>query len=914
LPDALARVLAALDAEQLITPDLFRRVSFAAGERFIAQGEPDTTVYVITTGSVRVACHSDGHTEELASLEAPTIVGELAAFFQGRTTDVTAQSTVEAVALDAVTIRDLCRNDPELARSVNDLVWRRAPVATVDSNLRAEAWTAPAEQERLVTAIRELARQRPELFEQVSVTPDPFEPFIREGDKLERVYLILAGEANVKLPDGRAITLGPGSPLGEIAALSPRGLATATVRFTRQSDLLSLSRDEFRALRKDADALVTERLNQTFTRALPSSVNEMFRSVRDQNIEALILRASLDMVLGAAGIYQDLNPAATTASPHAGWAVIRQKASLTRAVASLWRARTRGDIAAIVTGIRGIGLEGTAALKMINGEAALIREDWLERVAAICKPHLPEGVATGEFDAVRRRFELLRWLDEVLMADGALDATRLPGATADEKLRNFLKKQESTEGSSILDALDDLFETLMAAGLTRGSKPMVEDLRVVQFQKIRAHAKGATAVELPADHPARAGLRELRRRLARGEESAIGGADYATQRFPRLLLDRIVQGAVKIVAFDGTPAAGSAFVVDRFGPGARDPGVQPQYMTTEVQGLDGSGGRTLVTFHTDGTQVLLLTGFGVSRQRHNAAAILLYERNGRRIPEDHLILAAEGLSYVDAMRLDIQRALEEEASRAMVLGERVDHGALWTGLLILQHPREFEAGLKKAGSELRYASAALVDFYIGYARLAGGMARYIIPKVGGRGLYGDTAGAFVRACFTAGIRNLSRDVVFNGTAGGLLADLKPGESLLCPSGSIAGYEGEGRFSEFPIEGRISGALAERLRDRVTVTSTHVSVGAPGEETYDLIRDFVARGFESIDVEGAAIAEAVAEAGGRLTPIYTFSDNPLHSEHDRFDSLAVMGPFFEGSRFNAALWDVLWDVLVDCQRP
>ena len=243
--------------------------------------------------------------------------------------------------------------------------------------------------------------------------------------------------------DGPSVTVGPGSPLGEIAALSPRGLATATVRFTRQSDLLSLSRDDFRALRKDADALVTERLNQSFTRALPQSVKEMLRSVRDQNIEALILRASLDMVLSAAGIYRDLNPATTTAPPNAGWGIIRQKASLIEAVASLWRARTRADIAAIVTAIRELGLQGMPALKMLKGEAALVREDWLERVEAICKPYLPEAVATDEFDTVRRRFELLQWLDEVLVADGALDATRLPGATANEKLRNFLKSRRA---------------------------------------------------------------------------------------------------------------------------------------------------------------------------------------------------------------------------------------------------------------------------------------------------------------------------------------------------------------------------------------------------------------------------------------------------------------------------------------
>jgi hypothetical protein len=137
---------------------------------------------------------------------------------------------------------------------------------------------------------------------------------------------------------------------------------------------------------------------------------------------------------------------------------------------------------------------------------------------------------------------------------------------------------------------------------------------------------------------------------------------------------------------------------------------------------------------------------------------------------------------------------------------------------------------------------------------------------------------------------------------------------LCPSGRIARYDGEGRFSEYPIETGIRGGLADRLRNRVTMTSTHVSVGAPGEETYDLIRDFAARGFESIDVDGAAIAEAVVAVNGRLTPIYTFSDNPLHREHDRFDRLAVMRPFFEGSHFNAALWYVLSDVLAEVLRP
>lgn len=94
------------------------------------------------------------------------------------------------------------------------------------------------------------------------------------------------------------------------------------------------------------------------------------------------------------------------------------------------------------------------------------------------------------------------------------------------------------------------------------------------------------------------------------------------------------------------------------------------------------------------------------------------------------------------------------------------------------------------------------------------------------------------------------------------------------------------------------------------------MGAPGDETYDLIRELMALGFASIDVEAGAVMKAVtrldAERGGRapitFAPFYTYSDNPLHSEHDRYDSLAIMGPFFEGARFNAELWSALGQAL------
>ena len=53
--------------------------------------------------------------------------------------------------------------------------------------------------------------------------------------------------------------------------------------------------------------------------------------------------------------------------------------------------------------------------------------------------------------------------------------------------------------------------------------------------------------------------------------------------------------------------------------------------------------------------MLLLSGYGAARQRHNADSILLYELGGKRVPAENLILASERISYRERMRTD-QRA------------------------------------------------------------------------------------------------------------------------------------------------------------------------------------------------------------------------------------------------------------------
>jgi CRP-like cAMP-binding protein len=968
----LQTMLSRLQQEHETNPTIFGRVSFLPGQKFISQSEPDTAVYLLLRGKARVSkIDEQGVSHDLAVLSSPTIVGELSALSQGRTADVSAESEVEAITLDASVLREMCYIYPDFARSFTGLVNQRfaeTEKITESSDrddqihamakMKALAFATPENQRGIITALIDFAKQHPHVLKTERYLANTQEPFIKQGQALDRVYVIVEGEAEVHLPDGRAIRVGLGSPLGEISALSATGVATASVFFPNDIEVLSISRENFQALRGPAEALVTERINQMFTRPLPPEVKETLRSIRDQNLDALILRTALDIAHSTTGIFKDLNPDQVVLggiTDHTyNWSIIRQKCTIMQSVGSLLKlGKTRTDIASVIEEIRQYNLKGIPALKMFKGEAALLREDWVEGVASIYKPYLPEALTLEEFTAVRERFELIRWLDELLLRDGAITQSLLPGKDALDKLCMLLQARESAVPANIFEDIDDMFVELMEAGLTRGSKHIADDLMTVKFQKVQARLAGEALPqqpELPPDHMNYRALHETRERLSRGERSAIGGTDYATQRFPTMLLNRIVEGKVKVVVFDGTRNAGIAYVTQRFAPSSHILGVQPKYMTTEVQGLDGAGGRTLITFKEGEAQVLLLTGYGAARQRHNGASVLLYELSGKRIPEENLILACEGISYVNRMRTDIRRALEAEASKPLILGEPVNHTSIPTQLLILQNPKEFETALTgpdKKNADMSYASGAMFDFYISYARdHAGIITRYIIPKVGGKGLYGETAGDFVEACFTVGIIGLSNDIIFNGTAGGFdsespqefitaggLGEVKPGESVICPLHRIAQYEGRGKFTRMKMVtlfGGFEGAspkelearrLFETISNTVCFTSDHVAVGAPGDETYDLIRELVALGFTSIDVEAGSIMRAVEKLNENrnesnlitFTPLYTFSDNPLRSEHDRYDSLAIMGPFFEGARFNVELWDALKSILAFVQQ-
>jgi CRP-like cAMP-binding protein len=94
-------------------------------------------------------------------------------------------------------------------------------------------------------------RRKVELAMRLRVCP-PDAPVFREGDRDDRLYVILEGRVEVlrgpaKLPPVAPVYLGPGEFFGETALIddAPRTASVVPVEATR---LLSLSRPDFRAL------------------------------------------------------------------------------------------------------------------------------------------------------------------------------------------------------------------------------------------------------------------------------------------------------------------------------------------------------------------------------------------------------------------------------------------------------------------------------------------------------------------------------------------------------------------------------------------------------------------------------------------------------------------------------------------
>src|SRR5919202_6284399 len=92
-----------LDADERAEfEDLLEPVSFEAGEMLFEEGAPEERLYVLTSGTAEVyKMVLPGRRQYLATIEAPTVVGEMGLLTEPRATaSVEARTGIEAYGID----------------------------------------------------------------------------------------------------------------------------------------------------------------------------------------------------------------------------------------------------------------------------------------------------------------------------------------------------------------------------------------------------------------------------------------------------------------------------------------------------------------------------------------------------------------------------------------------------------------------------------------------------------------------------------------------------------------------------------------------------------------------------------------------------------------------------------------------
>jgi CRP/FNR family transcriptional regulator, cyclic AMP receptor protein len=108
------------DEEREELEELLEPVSFEAGETIFEEGGPEESLYVITSGAAEV--HKGvlpGRRQHLATIEAPTVVGEMGLLTEPRAAaSVEARTPIEAYSIDRDRFLEMLDDDSPAACKV----------------------------------------------------------------------------------------------------------------------------------------------------------------------------------------------------------------------------------------------------------------------------------------------------------------------------------------------------------------------------------------------------------------------------------------------------------------------------------------------------------------------------------------------------------------------------------------------------------------------------------------------------------------------------------------------------------------------------------------------------------------------------------------------------------------------------
>lgn len=223
------------DNELETISSLMAPVSYPAGSIIIQEGETGDSGYLLVSGEAEVVtCDLIGQETVLAVLGPGQLVGEIALLQDTpRTSTVRSKNDVEALRIDRESFQRLAVSCPEFHRRLSRFVELRLyhaflRKASVFARLPDEAVRRIAEAVRL--------EKRP-----AGTT------IIQEGEAGDTFYLVRSGSVEVESKGKPVAVLQTGDFFGETALLAevPR---TATVRALVDSELLVLSKDDFKGV------------------------------------------------------------------------------------------------------------------------------------------------------------------------------------------------------------------------------------------------------------------------------------------------------------------------------------------------------------------------------------------------------------------------------------------------------------------------------------------------------------------------------------------------------------------------------------------------------------------------------------------------------------------------------------------
>jgi len=800
--------------------------------------------------------------------------------------------------------------------------------------------------ERVIGQLQDLIAAHPEAIIEEIV--------LNKGDKLSREeeaglldrlagrqVVVLEGELKSPTSGGDSpIVFGPGytifSPEKFLDRISQDSLEadSSSVRLiTIPSKLFNQWVSEHSAFREAIAAAIKDAHPQS---RFAEVTRESIRRVRDENMRHVVFKECIDVVNRKDGIFDIINPQRRAFTKDESTSRLispeEQAFQIIEAISPVYihsgedrihsLARTAREIADATEGIP--EFERVAiAFQHLN---ALLRKEFADQISKLL-PQFSEVMvnlsdsAQLDWIKVSRCVLQIKWLEYLTEQDSS---SHVP-------LDQNLKKQFDANPDdpraalrAIKNLLDDRLEPLVEK-LASNESPRVTRLGFRRFDVsiITGDEPSLKDVELTRADREFNLMDDLAKRLASGDRSAVGGAEYVKRRIPSDLLQAVARGETHVVFYDGSHREAIEYARVKFGASEADPAVIRGCLEMEISGTYGGFDRSWLNFR-NGESVLVISQDG-SPIRNAVALLLFKDEQGRTVPFENIHMVRNHRSLEDRIQSDLREVLTSEEARVAqdgVFGKTIGNpNELPTFLLILDRPDEFVDLLGEHIEHVTVPSRVLGKLKIGYWNTPEGeIRRIIMPTVGSRGLYGDSAGTFVKAFFNSPqVTSPVPHLFFSASAGsfsdtsgsyakkglrGLQRDIERG-ALIMPEQSIT-YQGE----TLPIEtifARLENAdkspelqsLLNAAEGRMNLAQVHhsdrhYSIEAPALETAEVIKKIVEGGHATIDVEGGPIARAIKELdrGITCTTVFSSSDDPRLALNDPSQSLAFGGVLFE----------------------